>query len=44
MFNNKATVSWKFCHCSACKSLKILWIIMHEHFLFDGKEKFSFTL
>ena len=27
----KAAVSWKFGHCSACASLKIWWIIMHEH-------------
>ena len=28
--SNKATVNWKFGHCSACVSLKI-WIIPHEH-------------
>ena len=40
----KAAVSWKFGHCSARASLKIWWIITHEHWLFDEKEKISFIL
>ena len=27
----KAAVSWKLSHCSAHTSLKIWWIITHEH-------------
>ena len=27
----KAAVSWKFSNCSVNTSLKIWWIIMHEH-------------
>ena len=40
----KATISWKFGHCSERESLKIWWIITHEHSLFDEKEKFSSIL
>ena len=40
----KAAVSWKFGHYSAQVSLKIWWIITHEHQLFDKKQKFSFIL
>ena len=29
--SHKTTVSWKFGHCSASASLKIWWIITHEH-------------
>ena len=32
----KAAVSWKLGHSSTCASLKI-WIITHEHLLFDEK-------
>ena len=28
---DRAAVSWKFGHCSVCASLKIWWIITHEH-------------
>ena len=31
LVNGKAPVSWKFGHCSACTSLKMWWIIAHEH-------------
>ena len=31
IFDEKVAVSWTFSHCSACASLKIWWIIMHEY-------------